>query len=88
MLFVFGAHYKSSKMPFGLLNAPATLQRLMQRTMGDFILEILLVYLYDILIYLDEHLRRLEKILTENQRVRFEIKLQEVQVFVNRKMSI
>lgn len=67
---VLGAHYEYPKLPFGLVNASASFQRLTQSTMSDFIPEILLVYLDDILIYaknLEEHLQRLDKVL---QRLR------------------
>ena len=39
-------------MPFGLYNAPATFQRLMNLTFADFINEFLKIYLNDILVYL------------------------------------
>ena len=51
------------RMPFGLSNSPATWQRLMSKVFRDDILEILLVYLDDIIIFsttLNEHLERLD----------------------------
>ena len=50
-------------MPFGLCNAEATFQRLMDLVMSGLHLDICLVYLDDIVVYArsaEEHLRRLE----------------------------
>ena len=55
--------YEYCRMPFGLSNAPATFQRLMGRVFRDEILEILLVYLDDVIVYsgsIKDHLLRLE----------------------------
>lgn len=43
--------YEYLRMPFGLCNAPATFQRLMQATMSDLVLQIVLVYLDDLLVF-------------------------------------
>ena len=53
------------RMPFGLCNAPATFQRLMQTIFREDLLKILLVYLDDIIVYsggVADHLRRLERV--------------------------
>ena len=50
-------------MPFGLCNAPATFQRLMDVTMMGLNLKICLVYLDDIIVFsrdVQSHLERLE----------------------------
>ncbi|MEW8115520.1 MAG: reverse transcriptase family protein [Candidatus Thiodiazotropha endolucinida] len=39
--------YEFNRMPFGLCNAPATFQRLMERCMGDMMLRDCLIYLDD-----------------------------------------
>ena len=55
--------YEYNRMPFGLNNAPATFQRLMQNIFREDVLKILLVYLDDIIVYsgtIAEHLSRLE----------------------------
>ena len=55
------------RMAFGLCNAPATFQRLMQTTMSDFMFSFLLVYLDDLLVYsrtFEEHLKHLDRLLT------------------------
>lgn len=55
-------HFECNRMGFGLTNAPATCQRLMERCMGELNLRDCLVFLDDILIFsktFDEHLDRL-----------------------------
>ena len=57
--------YEFNRMPFGLCNAPATFQRLMERCMGDLNLKDCLIYLDDIIIFsstFEEHLERLEAV--------------------------
>ena len=52
-------------MAFGLINAPATFQRLMERCMGELNLKECLIFYDDILVYsesLTEHLDRLEAV--------------------------
>ena len=62
--------YECNRMPFGLKNAPATFQRLMQRVLGDLHLNGCVVYIDDIIIYTKtekEHEDMLEKVF---QRIR------------------
>lgn len=57
--------YEYTRMPFGLKNAPATFQRLMNEILRDFINKICVVYLDDILIFstsLPEHISSIRKI--------------------------
>ncbi|XP_029967090.1 LOW QUALITY PROTEIN: uncharacterized protein LOC115402705 [Salarias fasciatus] len=62
--------YEFQRMPFGLCNAPATFQRLMQQCLSGQITErpnyrVLLVYLDDIIVYspdFDTHLQNLEEV--------------------------
>ena len=59
--------YEYTRMPFGLCNAPATFQRLMQTAFHADMFNILLVYLDDIVVYsntLDEQLTRLDTVFT------------------------
>ena len=64
--------WEFKRMPFGLSGAPATFQRLMQSSMNDLILRILLVYLDDVLVFsrdLKEHLKRLETVFTRLRQI-------------------
>ncbi|CAB4027585.1 Hypothetical predicted protein [Paramuricea clavata] len=59
--------FEYNRMPFGLCGAPATFQRLMQSCLHDQIYQLLLVYLDDVIVFsktFDEHLERLDKVLT------------------------
>ena len=54
--------YECVQMLFGLTNAPATFQRLMESCLGDLHLQQCIIYLDDIIIFLrtpEEHLKRL-----------------------------
>ena len=57
--------YEFNLMPFGLCNAPAPFQRLMERSMGDMNLRDCLIYLDNIVVFsstFEEHLERLEAV--------------------------
>ena len=59
--------FEFNRMPFGLSNAPATFQRLMQRCLGDQNFETVLIYLDDILIFskdFDSHISNLDMVLS------------------------
>ena len=54
--------YEFLRMPFGLCNAPATFQHLMQNCLGELNLTYTLIYLDDVIVFSDteaEHLHRL-----------------------------
>ena len=54
--------FKCERMPFGLMNAPATFQRLMESCLGDLHLNWCIIYLDDIIVFSEtpqEHIRRL-----------------------------
>ena len=58
-------HYEFKRMPFGLKNAPATFQRVMNHILRGLTAEVCLVYLDDIIIYstsLQEHIEKLRKV--------------------------
>ena len=64
--------YEFNRLPFGLSNAPATYQRLMEECLGDLHLKTCLIHVYldDLIIFsntFDEHLQRLKLVL---QRLR------------------
>ena len=57
--------FECDRMPFGLCNAPATLQRLMQNCLGELNLTYCLIYLDDVIVYSstpEEHLQRMRVI--------------------------
>ena len=68
--------YEFTRMPFGLCNAPATFQRLMQNTLGELNLTYCIIYLDDVIVYSrteEEHLER-RRIVLERFR-EFNLKL-------------
>ena len=57
--------YQFNVMPFGLINAPATFQRLMNYILHDYLNDFVVIYLNDILVCSDtfeEHLAHLRKV--------------------------
>nr|XP_054592228.1 uncharacterized protein LOC129157094 [Nothobranchius furzeri] len=57
--------FEFERMPFGLCNAPATFQRLMQQCLSGHLAECLLVYLDDVIIYsadFSSHLQHLDEV--------------------------
>lgn len=66
-------HYEFTRMPFGLKNAPATFQRLINNVLKEYIGKICYVYLDDIIIFStskEEHFDSLRKILLKLQNSR------------------
>ena len=57
--------YEFTHMPFGLCNAPATFQHLMQNTLGELNLTYCVVYLDDVIVFgqMKKHLKRLRVVL-------------------------
>lgn len=59
--------FEYTRMPFGLVNAPSTFQRVMEMCVGDLNLSELLIYLDDLLVFsptVEEHIARLDRVLT------------------------
>ncbi|KAF6210122.1 hypothetical protein GE061_015878 [Apolygus lucorum] len=73
-----GQTYQYRKMPFGLKNAPATFQRLMNRVLEGLIGVSCLVYLDDIIIYspdFETHLVRLHQVLARLQHANLKVNI-------------
>ena len=71
-------HYEYLRMPFGLKNAPATFQRVMNNILRGLQNEICFVYLDDVIIFstsLQEHLDKLKKVFTRLRNSKFKIQL-------------
>ncbi|MCG8032787.1 MAG: reverse transcriptase, partial [Candidatus Thiodiazotropha taylori] len=69
--------FEFNRMPFGLCNAPASFQRLMERCMGDLNLRDCLIYLDDVIIFsstFEEHLDRLEEVFTRLRQHNLKLK--------------
>lgn len=81
--------YEYTRMPMGLVSAPATFQRLMQATVADFAFQFLLVYLDDLLVYsttFDQHLEHLERLLQRVTETGLKLKLSKCQ-FLRRQVT-
>ena len=76
--------FEFNRMVFGLCNAPATYQRLMQNLFRDDIFRVLLVYLDDILVYsrsVEEHIERLEMVFKKLQEQGLKLELKKCKFF-------
>ena len=76
--------YECNRMPFGLCNAPATFQRLMERCMGDLNLRDCLIYLDDIIIFsstFEEHLERLQAVFNNPEKHNLKLKPSKCEFF-------
>lgn len=75
--------YEWNRMPMGLCNSPATFQRLMQSVMQEYIFNILLVYLDDLLLYsktFSDHLRTLELVFIRLRQVGVKLQPSKCQI--------
>ncbi|MCG8030630.1 MAG: reverse transcriptase family protein [Candidatus Thiodiazotropha taylori] len=76
--------YECNRMPFGLCNAPATFQRLMERCMGELNLRDCLIYLDDIIVYsstFEEHLERLQAVFMNLEKHNLKLKPSKCEFF-------
>ena len=76
--------FEFNRMAFGLCNAPATYQRLMQDMFRDELFRVLIVYLDDILVYsktVDEHIERLEMVFQKLQQHGLRLELRKCAFF-------
>jgi len=67
-------------MPFGLVNAPATLQTMMNEILREFLDQGVVVYIDDILIYsktIEEHIILVRKVLQKLREYRMAISLEK-----------
>ena len=79
--------YEANRMPFGLCNAPATFQRLMERVMGDIKFRDCLIYLDDIIIFsstFEEHIERLEAVFKRLEEHNLKLKPSKCELFCER----
>lgn len=86
---VEGGHYEFVRMPFGLKNAPATFQRVMDNILREHVGVICLVYMDDIIIFstsLQEHLVNLGKILETLRKHNLKIQIDKSE-FLQREVA-
>lgn len=71
-------HYEYVRMPFGLKNAPATFQRVMDNILKELQNKICLVYMDDIIIFstsLEEHIQNLKQVFAKLRETNLKIQL-------------
>lgn len=76
--------YECNRMAFGLTNAPATFQRLMERCMGELNLKECLIFLDDILIFSEsfkDHIQRLEAVFSRLNQHGLKLKASKCEFF-------
>lgn len=77
-------HYEFVRMPFGLKNAPATFQRMMNHVLREYINKICVVYLDDILIFstsIQEHIDSIDKIFKKLREANLKIQVDKCKFF-------
>ena len=77
-------HYEYVRMPFGLKNAPATFQRMINSVLREYINKICVVYLDDILIFstsLQEHIDSINKIFKVLRKAQLKIQINKCSFF-------
>jgi hypothetical protein len=75
---VENGHYEFVRMPFGLKNAPATFQRVMDNVLKELQEKICLVYMDDIIVFstsLQEHISNLKLIFKRLRECRLKVQL-------------
>ena len=78
--------YESLVMNFGLCNAPATFQRLMDKILRPFINKFVVVYLDDITIYskiFEEHCNHLQAVFNKLQEANLKLNIEKCFFFLN-----
>ncbi|XP_070819607.1 uncharacterized protein [Chaetodon trifascialis] len=76
--------FEFERMPFGLCNAPATFQRLMQRCLGEQLTESALVYLDDVIVFsrnFSDHLDHLESVFQALEHYGLKLRPEKCQLF-------
>ena len=76
--------FQFKKMPFGLANAPATFERLMDRVLEGLHWQTCLVYLDDIIVFsqtFDQHIERLREVLKRIRAAKLKLSPQKCQLF-------
>ena len=79
--------YQFKVMPFGLCNAPATFQRLMEKVLSGLHWSMALVYLDDIIVFsrtVDEHFQRLHKVFRALKQAGLKVKAKKCHLFQNK----
>ena len=76
--------HECEQMPFGLANAPATFQRLMENCLGKLHLSRCIIYLDDIIVFADnpkDHLRRLKGVFDKLEKADLKLKPKKCEFF-------
>ena len=76
--------YECERMPFGLCNAPATFQRLMQNCLGELNLTYCFIYLDDVIVYSktpEEHLLRMRVVFDRIREAGLKLKPSKCDIF-------
>ena len=79
--------YECERMAFGLTNAPATFQRLMESCLGDLHLNWYIIYLDDIIVFSEtpkEHIKRLRGVFSKLVQAGLKLKHKKCEFFKSR----